>query len=180
MPIPIAPETRILERMKEIAIAADIGAVFEIADPLTVRHYRHRKASKTERPSLSFRYDGTAFDETRQGFHTSSEVCWQMPVSIIIDLALLPEKSDHALPAADDNDATGWDRLIAVGRYASKLFVAMDSPLRGLVDDILPADVDPDDDSQPDDGRLAASVVVLYRTLSEDPLYLLAPEENAP
>lgn len=181
MPIPLSPETKILERMKEIARDANFWPAFGVVGDFTIRHYRHRKAQKSERPGMALRYDGSSVDEGRGAFHSGgSEVCWQMPVSIVLDLPLLAEKTDHTLVAGDANDATGWDRLTAIGRYVAGLYVKMDSPLRLLVDDILYGDVDPDDDSQPDDGRLAASVVVLYRTLEQDPLYLLSPEENAP
>jgi hypothetical protein len=178
MPVPVSPETRILEKMKEIAVAADVATAFELAGEFLIRHYRHRQAGKSERPGAALRYVSSEIDQDRGSFHTSSEVCWAMSVDIVVDTTLLAEKG-HDEAAGDDNDATGWDRLTAIARWLAKLYVDMGSELRDLVDDVLYGGIDPNEDSQPDDGRLAITVVVLYRTLHADPLHLLSPEENA-
>jgi len=165
--------------MKAIAEAEDLHLIFQLSDnPLTVRHYRHRNTGKTERPGLALRYVQSEIDNERGPMHTSSEQCWALNVDIVIDLPLLAER-DHNVPAGEDNDATGWDRLLGVGHYMAGRYCRMDSPLRQIVDDVLYGDVDPDEDSQPDEGRLASSVIVLYRTLFDDPLTLLGPEGNA-
>lgn len=177
--IPLPPETVILEEMKAIAVAEPLHVLFGLAaDPIAIRHQRHRNAAKSERPGIALRYRMSEVDNERQPFHTSSEQCWAMTVDIIVDLRLLPEKPAD-VAAGDDNDATGWDRLLGVARYLSGRYVRQVSPLRMLVDDVLHGDVDPDEDSQPDEGRLAAAVIVLYRTYSEDPLHLLGPGDNA-
>lgn len=179
MPVPLPPETRILEAMKNIAVdnAGALSDTFGLA-ALTVRHFRHRHTDKNERPGIALRYVQSEVDNERGPMHTSSEQCWAMTVDIVVDLTLKPERS-HNLAAGDDNDATGWDRLIGLARTVAGIYVDMDSPLRDLVDDVLHGDTDPDEDSQPDEGRLAISVIVLYRTLYSDPMSLLAPGENA-
>ena len=179
MPIPLPPETRVLERMKEIAAGLDLQAVFGLSAPVTVRHYRHRNAMASEKPGLALRLVETEINAEAAGYHTAFETCWAMKVELIVDLSLLPEAVDTLAAAGDDNDATGWDRLLGVGRYVAGKYVAMSSPLRLLVDDVLYGDIGPDEDSQPDEGRLAAAVIVLYRTPNEDPLHLLSPEENS-
>jgi hypothetical protein len=180
MPIPLPPETRILEEMKAIAVAqaAALKATFGLAADLTVRHFRHRHADKKERPGVALLYVQSEVDNDRGRMHTSSEQCWAMTVKIVVDLSLLPERAHSAL-AGDANDATGWDRLLGLARTVAGLYVDMNSPLRALVDDVMFGDVDPDEDSVPDEGRLAIAVDVLYRTLYDDPLHLLAPGENA-
>lgn len=178
--IPLPPETLILEKMKEIAVAAApaLTADFGLSRDLTVRHFRHRHADKKEQPGVALLYVQSEVDNDRGRMHTSSEQCWAMTVKIVVDMALMPERAID-LPAGDDNDATGWDRLLALGRTVAGLYVNMGSELRELVDDVMIGDVDPDEDSQPEAGRLAVNVDVLYRTLYSDPLFLLAPGENA-
>ena len=100
-----------------------------------------------------------------------------MTLDLVLDLPLLPERSVDA-PSGDDNDATGWDRLLGITHYVAGKLVSMESPMRLLVDDLLHGDVDPDEESQPDKGRLARSVIVLYRTSMNDPMKLLGPEQN--
>lgn len=178
MPIPLPPETVILESMKAIGIAADVHVPFGIAEPLTFRHFRHRETAREERPGVALILVESEIDNQRGQFHTSSEQCWAMTVRVIVDLEFLPEK-DHALPASDDNDATGWDRIMGVARTLAGHYVKMDSALRDLVDDVLYGDIDPDEDSKPDEGRLAFDIIVLYRTHHEDPMLLLGPGDNA-
>lgn len=176
--IPIPPETQILERAKTILEGVAFHTIFGLPEPATIRHERHRKASKSEIPGIALRLVSTEIDNERGPYHTSSEVCWALTFEIVVDLELLAEKSDKSLPAGDDNDVTGWDRLLGVGRYAAGQLVKRESAMRGLVDDLLYGDIDPDEDTQPDKGRLAASVIVLYRTLFDDPMRLLGPEQN--
>lgn len=179
MPVPLPPETRILEAMKEIAVdeAAALALAFGLP-ALTVRHFRHRHADKkSERPGIALLYVQSEVDNDRGRMHTHSEQCWVMTVRIVVDLSLLAERANDE-PAGDTNDATGWDRLLGIGRTVAGLYTSMNSPLRLLVDDVLYGDVGPDEDSTPDEGRLAIAVDVLYRTLYEDPLHLLAPGEN--
>jgi len=177
MPFPLPPETVILEEMKALLFAANIHTVFGLSKPLTVRHYRHRQSELAERPGLAIRYVSSEIDNERGAFHTSSEQCRAMTVDLVFDSVILAEVDGNVAPG-DANDATGWDRLLGVGHYAAGLCVRMASPLRLIVDDLLYGDVDPDENTQPDEGRLAISVVVLYRTLFEDPLLLLGPEQN--
>ena len=178
MPIPIPPETRILELMKQIAVDADLHTTFELAEPFTVRHFRHRNTHKKERPGIALLLVESEIDNERGPYHTSSEQCWAMTVRVLLDMEFLSEKA-HDLPASDENDATGWDRILGVGRTLAGHYVMMDGPLRTLVDDVLYGDIDPDEDSKPDEGRLAFDIIVLYRTHHEDPMLLLGPGENA-
>lgn len=161
MPFPTTPAHEILERMKTMTIAADLGTAFGMTEPFKVRHFRHRNAMKTERPGIAFRLVEDALDEENQQIHTQDEVCWRMKIDIVVDLELVPDVDGGA-------DPTGWNQLAATAGAVANLFLAGESNLQGLVDDVLPGDVDPDEDTTPDDGRLARSVVVLYRTLRSD------------
>jgi hypothetical protein len=171
MPFPIAPTTTILEAMKAIAQAADIHLEFGEAAPFKIRHWRHKHATKTDRPAVSLRLVTLEQDRDRGLIHSHSEICWSAVIDIIVDLELPPESSG--------DDPTGWNRVSATANRFASLYLVEDSPLRLLVDDILPADADPDEDSTPDEGRLALGIVVLYRTLWNDLNHLLSPEENA-
>lgn len=171
MPIMQSPSSRILARMLAIAQATDIGTALGLPT-LNVRHERNRRASIGERPAMSLRLVKIELDPDRQVIHTSSEVCWQMTVDIVIDFELPSEGQDV------DGDDTGWNNVTVAGNAFAALFIAEASPIRALVDDVIYGDIDPDEDSTPDNGRLAQSVIVLYRTLWNDPNHLLAPEEN--
>lgn len=167
MPYPTSPAEQILERMKTIAVAANLHTAFGLTDAFKIRHTRHRNSQKTERPGVAFRLVNIELDPDRQQVHTQDEVCWAMTVDIVIDLELPPE-ADTA-----GDDPTGWNRLAGTAAAFANLFLEPASDLLTLVDDTLPGDIDPDEDSTPDDGRLAQSVIVLYRTLRSDLNHLL-------
>ena len=170
MPFPLTPPHRILERMLQIAIDAEIHVPFGVAKPFNFRHHRHRYAKAHERPSISLRMIAPEINPDFEAIHTMSEVCWKMTVDIIVDLDLAPEGAGI--------DETGWNQLFAIANAVTKLYVAEDSEIRLMIDDVLYGDVDPDEDCTPDNGRLAQSVVVLYRTLWNDPNHLLSSEDN--
>lgn len=168
MPWPKSPETIILEQMAAIADAAQLHLVFDMDTPFVVRHFRNRRGKGSERPGVALRYVGTEIPPNMG--QSSSEMIWAMTVDIVVDLELDPEE--------DGVDVTGWDKLTAAARAFAALYLSMESPLRNFVDDILPGELDPDEDSTPDDGRLVQSVSVLYRTPWNDQQTLLTPAEN--
>jgi len=171
MPFPISPISRILKRMKEIAEGAQLHEQFEMEQPFKFRHERHRRTTRGERPGVAFRLVNITVDgDAGQG---QSEIAWRAEIDIVVDLELPSENVDNG------GDETGWDMLSATGNEVANLFLPNESELRRLVDDILPGDVDPDEDSKPDDARLAQSLVVLYRTPWDDLNTLLSSEENA-
>ncbi len=172
MPFPITPPARILEAMKAEAVAADIHIAFGEATPFNIRHERHRMSTRGEMPAVSLRAVNIEIDANRGGIHSHSEICWSMTVEIVVDMELPAEGS------AGDDDPTGWNRVAATANAFANLFIAEGSPLLAIVDEIVPGDIDPDEDSQPDKARLAQSVVVLYRTLWNDQNHLLTSEEN--
>lgn len=173
MPFPISPVDRILERMKTVAAAADLHTAIGLPAPFTIRHYRNRNTQKTERPAIAFRLVNIELDPDRQQIHTQEEVCWAMTVDIVVDM-VLPAELDGV-----GGDPTGWNQLSGTASSVANLFLDPASDLLTLVDDTLVGDVDPDEDSTPDDGRLVQSIVVLYRTLRSDLNHLLNSEENA-
>lgn len=174
MSYPLSPEHQILERMKTVAIAANLHTAFGLTDPFKIRHTRNRVSMKTERPCIAFRMVNVQLDPDRQQVHSQAEVCWEMTVDVIVDMELALE------PDGGGDDPTGWNQLAATAHAVVNLFLDPASDLLTLVDDTLPGDVDPDEDSTPDNGRLAQSIVVLYRTLRSDLNHLLNSEENAP
>lgn len=171
MPFPKSPISRILTRMKDIAEAAELHVAFGMEVPFKYRHERHRRTTRSERPGVAFRLVNIAVDG--DAGQDQSEIAWKAEIDIVIDLELPSEDVENG------GDETGWDMLSATGNAVANLFLPNESPLRLLVDDILPGDVDPDEDSKPDDARLAQSLVVLYRTPWDDLNTLLSSEENA-
>ena len=171
MPFPISPISRILEEMKTIAEAAQLHVAFQMEEPFKYRHERHRRTTRSERPGVAFRLVSISVDgDAGQG---QSEIAWRAEIDIVTDLELPSED------VSGGGDPTGWNMLAGSSNAHVNLFLSNDSPLRQLVDDILPGDVDPDEDSKPDDARLAQSLVVLYRTPWDDLNTLLSSEENA-
>jgi hypothetical protein len=160
--------------MRTIAIAANLHTAFGQAEAFNYRHWRNRNTTKAERPCCAFRIVNIELDDSNQQVHTQSEICWKMTVDVVLDFALAPE-----LDVGGD-DPTGWNMLAGTANAISNLYLSPTSDLLSIVDDVLPGDTDPDEDSTPDDGRLAQSIVVLYRTLRSDLNYLLNSEENAP
>jgi len=172
MPVKISPITKVLIRMKTIAAAGNVHERVGLEEPFKIRHLRNRKATKGEVPAMSLRLVTIELDPDRQAIHTSSEVCWKATVDMVLDIDLPPEEE------SDESDPTGWNILTVSANEFAGLYLDEFSDIRKLVDDVMPGDVDPDEDSTPDNGRLAQSVVVLYRTLWNDPNHLLSPEEN--
>lgn len=148
--------------MKAATEAEDLHLVVGLAEPIKIRHVRHRATQKTERPAIAFRLVNIELDEARQQVHTQDEVCWAMTVDIIVDLELAPEADSGG------DDPTGWNQLAALANLTSNIFLQASGALSIGVDDILPGDTDPDEDSTPDEGRLAQGIIVLYRTLRSD------------
>ncbi len=175
---PVSPPVRILMRMKEIAEAAKLGTTLGLEKEFTVRHFRGRKADYTERPSLGIRWMLSDRDEEEQSAHTHSEICWRMEVDLVVDMNLPAEDEDADDPSARA-DLTGWDHLTAAAAMFANLFLDPDGPFIGFVDDCIPGRLDPDEDSKPDQGRLAIALIVLYRTSATDQMRLLTAEMNA-
>ena len=172
MPFPQSPTDRILDRMVDMTVAANLHTEFGLATPFTVRHFRNRNTTKTERPAIAFRL---VSEEINPEIGAAlGEVGWAMTVDIVVDMNLRPE-GDLTTP-----DESGWNQLAGTANRVANLFLDPSSQLLTMVDDTLPGDKDPDEDSTPDEGRLVQSILVLYRTLRSDLNHLLNSEENAP
>lgn len=171
MSIPATPVSRIMAEMFRIADEADVGTLLGLGSSIAVRHYRHRPTNASERPCLALRVADDALNDEFENT-TMDEVPRLLEVDLVLDMELVPEQ-DGEDALSDSVDPTGWDHLYGIALTYAKLFLAYDSELRDLVDDVLPGDHDPDQDSKPDDGRLVISVRVLYRTRFDDPLELL-------
>jgi len=180
MPKPVSPETKILVAARNAIAVSSVRVDFDIPD-LIVRHTRHRTPRSSEANCISVRLVDAAINDEAGEMYTTDEVPWRMMLDIIVDLELSPEPDAVDQVHDDDNDVTGFDVLSAMARYAANELINPDpaAPMRQVVDDIVPGDIDPDEESQPDKGRLVISVVVLYRTRYDDLLTLLGPSENA-
>ena len=172
MPVALHPSTRILNLMLAIAKAAEVHELVGLPTEFTIRHERNRRVTAGDMPAMSLRLVTVELDKDRQTIHSSSEVCWAMTVDLVLDMNLPPEQS------VTEPDPTGWNNLMVAANAFARLYLSEDSTIRTIVDDVIYGDVDPDDDSKPDTGRLAQSVIVLYRTLWNDPNHLLTSEEN--
>lgn len=176
--LPQSPETQILERMKRIAIDAHLGKTLGLDKEFTVRHRRHRDAIYTERPALSIALVAVDVNEEEQAYHTPNENCWRAEIDLIVDMDL-PAEDEDARDTSGAQDLTGWDHLTTAARMFANLYLDTDGEMFTVVDDVRPGKIDPDEDSKPDQGRLAMSVIVLYRTSARDTMRLLNAEMNA-
>lgn len=168
MPFPQTPLHKILTRMVDMTTAANVHTAFGLSTPFTVRHMRNRISAKTERPAITLQVISVEAD---RNFSSMAEAHWALTVAIVVDMELPSE--------ASGGDPTGWNQLQAVANYVASLFLAPGNALLTLVDDTTIGDTDPDEESTPDDGRLAQDIVVLYRTLRSDLNAMLNSEENA-
>jgi hypothetical protein len=147
--------------------AAQIQADFEFATLPTVRHRRNRHALASERPNIALRLVDIERDPERQQIHSQEEVCWRATIDVIVDVALPSEESE--------DDPSGWEILTSLVRFITGKLCDPNGVMLTVADDVWHGDIDPDEDSRPDDGRLAGSIYVLYRTNWTDPNTLIAP-----
>lgn len=164
-----SPEAFLLEKIKQSIETVDFEAL--VGTAFNIRHFRNRFANKTERPVISIRYLETEPNEQMGPMHTTDEECWIMKVELVVDVALPTESS--AL------DPTGIDSLVLPAAYAFRVLRDEANGVLEFCDDVLDEGIGPDEDSSADEARLVQSVSVLYRTLVNDRMKLLASGENA-
>ncbi len=157
---PATPIEQILGQMKTMIEAANLHTAFGLAEPFTVRHYRNRVTQKTERPCIAIRL----VDDALNAEIPSGDAIYKaMTVDFVVDMELIPEAD-----GGSGEDPTGWNALAAVANECSSIFLRENNDLLEIVGDTLAGDTDPDEDSTPDEGRLAQSIVVLYSVLRSD------------
>ena len=172
---PVTPRARILERIKGLLEnpANDLAGISGVAG-ITVRHTRNRWANSEEKPAISIRM---VSDEVEtEAYATQWEKLNYLGVDLQIDARLQTEDSEL--------DQTGLDRLGAMANAALVILLDEDATdadgnhLRALCDRIVDEGVQPDEDSEADEGRFIHRIVVIYRTKISDPNFLLAEGEN--
>lgn len=176
MALPRTPRVRILLRMASVLVAADLAGLSGVAN-VKVRHTRNRWANAEEKPCISLR---VVSDEPRADdqFHTHLEKVCELAIDMQVDAELQTEDSEL--------DPTGLDRLGAIANAALRVLRQRDPPsldaagkhLYEVCDGIVDLGVQPDEDSEGDEGRFIHRIVVLYRTDIDDPNLLLAEGEN--
>lgn len=164
--LPMAPIDRIAIRMKEIGETVDYADLAGVNGSVTVRHSRKRHPVRGDRPCHTIIFVGDEAVPGETGLNA-----WEILRQATFDI-----QSDLDVPAEDE---TG---LITLGRFSAAFVQALraeGSTLLGLVDWVSEGDIEPEDRSQPEDGRLVRSLDVMYRVRSDDGNALLAAEENA-
>lgn len=165
----MTPRVRILERMRQLLLAADLDGMSGTAN-VRVRHTRHRWANAEEKPCISIRM---VSDEGQDHYPTQGERRNELEIDLQIDADLQTEDSEL--------DPTGLERLGAIANAAIKVLKDGEpDPAANLWDDVVDAGVVADDDNTADEARFIHRITVLYRTAIEDPNILLAAGENLP
>ena len=171
---PRYPPSRILIRCKGVLDNNNLPGKVGLPE-LTVRHERARNANGDERPCLSLAF---VSDEPVGGEgHSYGEVLRELSIDLIVDAEV--QAADSEL------DPTGLDRLGWIAAQAVGILQDEDATdadgntIRGLCDDVIDEGVAPEDDIEPDEGRFIQRIIVLYRTLRNQPFTLLGHEENA-
>lgn len=169
------PRVRILKRLAGILRAADLSGMSGVAN-ITVRHTRNRWANAEEKPAISIRM--VSDEVNTEAYVTQSERLCYLSVDLQIDADLASEDSDL--------DPTGLERLGQIAGAAMTVLkdeTATDDEgniLRTLCDDVVDEGVQADDDNEADEARFIHRIVVLYRTLIDNPNHLLSHEESMP
>lgn len=167
------PRVRILERIKAILEHADLEGMSGVAD-ITVRHTRNRWANPDETPCISLRM--VADEVNVEQYVTQNERLCYLSLDLQIDCDLATEDSDL--------DPTGLERL---GQIAGAAVVVLKDEtatdadgnlLREICDDVVDEGVQNDDDNEADEARFIHRLVVVYRTLVNDPNHLLGHLES--
>lgn len=162
--------------MKGVLDNADLAGLSGVAG-IKVRHTRNRYSNAEEKPCISLR---VVSDEPRaeDQWHTHLEKVCELAIDMQVDADLQTEDSEL--------DPTGLDRLGAIANAALQILRQKDPPaadaeghhLYEVCDSIIDLGVQPDEDSESDEGRFIHRIVVLYRTDIDDPNMLLAEGEN--
>lgn len=167
--IAIPPPILILRKMAALGRTADFTEV-GVLQPVKVRHARNRKPVRGERPAVTLIL---VSDEPRPDEQDRNmwEVVREMVVDVQVDADLDTEDSDL--------DDTGLLKLMLIHAvFVASLRGPDQTWLDQLVDRISVDSLEPDDRSQPDDGRMTRALRVLYRTRSDDENHLLAAGES--
>jgi hypothetical protein len=171
MVIATPPHIRLLLAIEEFASLVDYEDAAGIDKPLTIRHSRSRKPVRSEKPAATIIFVG---DDPQQAEmqRNSWETVRELVVDIQVDLELDTENSGV--------DPTGLLYLSLVVAAFVKSLKDPDQPvfLGGMCDWISIRSIDPEERSQPDDGRMTRALTVLYRVRSDDANVLLAAGEN--
>lgn len=135
------------------------------------RHQRHRLLDQQERPGIEVVFvDDDAVDD--QALQLNA---WEQQRAMTIDLS-----ADADLEPEDSGqDPTGWLRLSRICATGFSAIKRDGSATRRLADYVSLRSVNPSEESDPDQGRLAYTLVVLYRVRSDDENVLLAEGVNA-
>lgn len=169
------PRVRILLRIAGILKNADLEAMTGVPN-ITVRHTRNRWSNPEEKPAISIRM--VADEVQSEAYVTQNERLCYLSIDLQIDANLEPEDSNL--------DPTGLERLGQIAAAALTVLkdeTAQDDEgrlLRELCDDVVDEGVQADDDNEADEARFIHRIVVLYRTLIDDPNHLLSHEESIP
>ncbi|MBX9814077.1 MAG: hypothetical protein K2X76_05185 [Sphingomonas sp.] len=160
-----APRARIARRIGDVVGSVDYLDRAGIVDPVTVRYKRDRSPLKAERPALTiiFVADGPTEDETG---HSISE---------LVRRATFDLQADVVVP---HNDVTGIETVERMLGAAVSALRAEGGPMLDLVDWIEAGDIDPEDRTAIENGRMTISLEIRYRVRQDDPFVMLAAGEN--
>lgn len=153
----------ILTDLETIDYQADTGIV-----GVGTRHLRNRSTAAEERPCVAVRFDGDERADDDRNHNGQEAVRW-LHFALVADLDLDTEDAG--------TDDTGQKKLGLLLAASVKGLRRAGSAIGALSDWIIPGAFDPDENSQPDEGRLVLSLTVVYRVRTDDENALLAQGE---
>lgn len=161
------PFVRLLE-----AIGIDLGTCNYQADTgiaaVGTRHVRNRSTTAEERPCVAVRFDGDERSDDDENRNAWEAVRW-LHFALVADVVLDTEDAG--------TDDTAQKKLAMLLAASVKWLRREGSAIGALSDWIIPGAFDPDENSQPDQGRLVLQLTVVYRVRTDDENVLLAQGE---
>lgn len=169
--IAVPPHIRILTAMQAAIAGEDFMADAGTSSAVTVRQSRNRKPVRAERPAITLIFVGDSPTQGDTG-HSMDEIQRRMIVDLQADAELDAEEAG--------TDPTGLLLLSRMLAVACRVLRIEGGPIAGnWCDWVEIDDLEPDERSTPDDGRLVRAVTVVYRTHARDENVLLALGANA-
>lgn len=157
------PYIELLKRLCDAIPAAELNALLERTDIKPTRHGRFREPTDEELPGISLIF----VNDSLGNVLTMGETERRLEVDMHGQMAIAAETSEQA----DSDDPTGMEEPAALLAAAEGLVRGSD--LYDLIEDIIFADVHPDESSTADEVRMVRHLTLIYRVSTDDPDVIL-------
>lgn len=164
------PFVRLMLLIGQVLETCDYTVDAGVTGAMTIRFSRNRGAVRGEKPAITIIFVGDVAQQGDTGL-TQDEILRVLTVDLQIDVDLATEISGL--------DPTGLGLLGRIVDVSMGALRAEGGTMSLWCDWIVPTDVEPEDRSTPDQGRLVQALDVIYRVHARDENVLLAAGENA-